>query len=331
MPTATIVREVEPTRPASAPSVVDPLDPRALQASGAAEHLELRDCERLRGRCSLWTADTPRLDGDAIGLIGHFSAADAGAAAALLRWSCDRAAAAGHATVVGPMDGSTWRSYRLVTWHGDAPQFFLEPGNPPAYPRYFEAAGFAPLAGYLSTLNLDLAVDDPRVPAALDRLRGQGIAIRPLDPSRFEEEMRAVHELSLAAFADNFLYTPIRFEQFLDLYLPLRPLLRPELVLLAERAGQLVGFVFGLPDMLEAKRGERVRTLIVKTVAVRPERACAGLGAVLVDQCQQAARRLGFTRAIHALMHDANPSRNIAARYGSLMRRYTLYSRAAAP
>ncbi|MBV8280753.1 MAG: N-acetyltransferase, partial [Candidatus Eremiobacteraeota bacterium] len=32
--------------------------------------------------------------------------------------------------------------------------------------------------------------------------------------------------------------------------------------------------------------------------------------------------------AIHALMHDANPSTRLSARFGAIMRGYTLFSKA---
>ncbi|MFP4145081.1 MAG: GNAT family N-acetyltransferase [Phycisphaeraceae bacterium] len=230
------------------------------------------------------------------------------------------------------MDGSTWRRYRLVTSRGDEPPFFLEPDNPGDWPQHFAAAGFDVLSRYCSTRLDDLGAGDARMPQALQRLGRAGVTIRPIDLSRFEEELRQVHTLSLDAFAGNFLYTPIRCEQFLAMYRPLREHLRRETVLLAEQAGELLGFVFGIPDLAQAQRGEAVDTIIIKTVAVRPGvRLAAGLGSILVDQCQQAAKRLGMGRAIHALMHENNRSRQIARGGGRLIREYALFARRLTP
>ena len=102
---------------------------------------------------------------------------------------------------------------------------------------------------------------------------------------------------------------------------------RAELVLLAEQGGRPVGNVFAIPDLAQAQRGQPVTTVIVKTLAVLPGRAQAGLGAVLLDGVHVAARRLGFTRSIHALMHETNQSRNLSAHYAQTIRRYTLFSR----
>jgi hypothetical protein len=75
-----------------------------------------------------------------------------------------------------------------------------------------------------------------------------------------------------------------------------------------------------------------LRTVIVKTVAILPGREWAGLGMLLLDHCQKAARASGFSRAIHALMYDGNASRNVSGAYaGRPIRRYTLYARRLAP
>ena len=52
-----------------------------------------------------------------------------------------------------------------------------------------------------------------------------------------------------------------------------------------------------------------------------------GLGGVLMDEVQQAARALGYRRAIHALMHDDNRSRRLSDRYARTIRRYALFSK----
>jgi GNAT superfamily N-acetyltransferase len=62
-------------------------------------------------------------------------------------------------------------------------------------------------------------------------------------------------------------------------------------------------------------------------MAVHPDHAGIGLGSVLMDRCQQAVRAAGFTRAIHALFHDANRSGKISGHTARVIRRYTLYAR----
>jgi GNAT superfamily N-acetyltransferase len=215
----------------------------------------------------------------------------------------------------------------VVDDRGREPPFFLEPNNPEAWPSHWTANGFLPLAHYTSALNEDLSHEDPRTDAVLERLPEQGIRIRRFDPARADQELRRIYALSLVAFRRNFLYSPIGESEFLVQNRAVLPAARPELILLAEREDQLVGFMFALPDALKARRGEPVDTVILKTIAVDPAFSGSGLGGAMLDLVQRAARRLGFRRAIHALMHEDNISRRISNRYGRTFRRYALFAR----
>jgi GNAT superfamily N-acetyltransferase len=279
------------------------------------------------GRCALWWRDPPPLPDQRLGLIGHYSATDAGAAAVLLRTACETLAAQGCTLAVGPMDGNTWQRYRLVTVRGEEPPFFLEPDNPDDWPAHFIDNGFTVLASYASALNTDLGREDPRTAEFARRVADHGVILRPLRLDHFEEELRAIHALSLTAFRNNFLYTPITLDDFLAQYSPIRQHVRPELVLLAEQGGALLGYIFAIPDLLKAKQGLPLDTVILKTVAVHPDHGGLGLGGLLVARCQEAARRLGFRRTIHALIHETNRSGRISSHTAAVFRRYALFAR----
>jgi GNAT superfamily N-acetyltransferase len=312
-------------------SPADPLhlDPAVLGRDAPDAHWMLPEERRaLRARCSLWWTRTPSLLDHRVGLIGHYAARDAAGASLLLERACRELAGRGCSVVVGPMDGSTWRRYRFVTERGSEPTFFLEPDNPDDWPDHFLALGFQPIAHYFSAVNCDLSREDPRVSYIADRLSAQGIRIRPLDPRRIEDDLRRIYAVSAVSFRNNFLYTPVAEADFLAQYRALLPVLRPELVLIAETADQPVGFIFAVPDLKQAERGHPIDTVIVKTLAVLPERAHAGLGSLLLAVCQRTASQLGYMRAIHALMHEQNASRNLSRRYAHPMRRYALFGKA---
>jgi predicted N-acetyltransferase YhbS len=303
------------------------LTPDVLARHRPDESWAVADGGNVVARCSLWWADAPPLAGQRIGAVGHYAAASADAAGPLLDHACQRLAANDCTLAVGPMDGNTWRRYRLLTDRGTEPPFLLEPDNPDDWPAHFTGSGFTPLAEYYSAVNDDLTQTDPRHGAVRRRIADRGITLRPLNPDRFEDELRAIHALSLASFTQNFLYTPIGEEEFLAQYRGVRPHVRPELVLMAEREGQLVGFLFMIPDLLQAKRGQPIDTVIFKTMAVHPEHRGSGLGGLLMALGHEAAHRLGYRRAIHALMHAANPSRRISGHTARTIRRYTLFAR----
>lgn len=296
-------------------------------AQRADAHLVVVRDEIVMARCSLWWTMVPPVPGEIPGVLGHFGAVDEAAALELLPAACAQLRRNGCTRVIGPMDGNTWRRYRLLTERGSEPTFFLEPDNPDVWPRWFAAAGFTTLATYFSGLNDDLSVSDPRLPRTWARLEAAGVRLRSLNPKDFIAELQRIYAVSAASFRENYLYTPISEAEFLAQYEAIRPHVRPELVLLAERDSAPVGFVFGIPDLAQAQRGEPVDTVVLKTVAVLPGRSQAGLGNVLVAHCQEAARALGFRRVIHALMHETNNSLNLSGHYAKPFRRYALFTR----
>lgn len=306
----------------------EPLDPKRIAADGADDHrIAIDENDEIVAQCSLWWRDTPAMPGQRVGLIGHYAAHSAEAGAMLLDDACRELSARESDLVIGPMDGSTWRRYRFITERGDEEPFFLEADNSDEWPEQFRAAGFETLAEYTSALGANLDSDDEALSKWESKARDAGISIRTLDADRFDSELKKLYGAVAESFEGNFLYTPISEGEFVGQYKQVEPFIRPELVLLAEREGRLVGFIFGVPDMAQAQRGETMDTFIVKTLGVVPSGRGLGLGNLLVARCQANAREVGFKRVIHALMIDANASRNISGHYARTIRRYTLYSR----
>ncbi|RIK40833.1 MAG: N-acetyltransferase [Chloroflexi bacterium] len=314
-----------------------PVTPQSPAMEDADAHwLALAANETPVARCSLWWRNTPPPpagmtdEQGTLGLIGHYAATDTAAGVALLEHTCRELATRNCTLAVGPLDGNTFRHYRLLTERTiEGPEhlpFFLEPDNPDDWPVHFTASGFAPLAHYFSAL-AELAPADPRTVALADQVAAHGVRVRNVEMAHFEAELQRIYQIVLQSFHENFLYLPISATEFFALYKPLRPLVEPELVLIAEHDDSPAGFLFALPDLAQAQRGERIDTVIIKTVGVVPALAGIGLGGLLVALAQERAFALGYRSAIHALMYEDNRSRKISARYARPMRRYTLFAR----
>lgn len=324
------VLEIEPGQPlpdARTDRGIPPVPDADLQLHKPDRHFIAIDNGSLVARCSCWWQRTPQRLDERIGAIGHYAAANRPAGQSVLGRASAALAAAGCTLAVGPMDGNAWRRYRFITSRGDAPSFFLEPDNPDDWPDHWLTSSFGPLATYTSAVNEDLAVEDSRTDAMRDTLLEARVVIRPIDPARVESELQRIFALSLEAFSGTFLYTPIDEPEFMASYRAVWPHVTPDLVLMAERGGELVGFMFAMPDVLQTMRGEAVDTVILKTMAVSNACRGMGLGGVLMDDVQHVARALGFRRAVHALMHERNRSRTLSARYARTIRRYTLFAR----
>jgi GNAT superfamily N-acetyltransferase len=298
------------------------LEAGKLQGDAPDQHLQLWNGDEFEARASVWFHG-PNVEGSAhTGLIGHYAAQSTGAGRTMLEAACEALQGAGCDMAIGPMDGSTWKSYRLVSDAGNEAPFFLEPRNPHDWNLHFLESGFDVLASYHSSLSLN-PTPDPRVPDVRERLLKNGITTRTANPARLEVELNELFEVALESFSENFLYTPISKEAFLQLYQPLLGQLPPQFIRIAEHDGRAVGFAFAVPDMLRARQD----TLILKTVGVRRGRVYAGLGRLLGDELHDLARAAGMPRVIHALMYDANVSANSSARTSAIIRRYALYAR----
>lgn len=313
----------------------DPIAPIAFEnlfhETPDAHWVLVKENGDLLARCSLWWKNAPPYPDNKLGLIGHYAAFDGDSGRALLRHACEQLVSNGCTMAVGPMDGSTWRHYRFITERGTEPPFFLEVDHPDDWPRHFISEGFTALANYTSALNSDLTRVDSRIPAIEARIAGMGIAIRQARPEKMDDELRRTYELSLKSFRDNFLYTPLVESEFLAQYRKVLPNVRPELVLLAERRDELVGFVFALPDLLQLKRGGPVDRFVMKTLAVVPECGSLGLGTLLMARSHEIARDLGYKACVHAFMHESNRSQTMSNRTAKIIRRYTLFSKPLAP
>ena len=295
-----------------------------VSSQKANEHICTSDGQ---ARCSLWWDVVPKIKNERIGVIGHFEVGSLDAGLVILEQAAARLRERGCTLAVGPMDGNTWRRYRVVIERGLEPAFFMEPDHPDIWPAVFESAGFFPAARYSSSLVDDLSRGDPRVGRVRERMDRAGVRIRDIDPLRIEEDLRMIYQVSIVSFAGNYLYTAMSEEVFLEQYLPFKDKIRPEMVLIAERDGQAVGYLFGIPDYAEAFRGLPVRTVIAKTLAILPGRQFGGLGLLLTAMLHERAQGLGYSRVIHALEHEGKHVGNMSEYFGKIMRRYALYSR----
>ncbi|MGH9549498.1 MAG: hypothetical protein ACRD3W_08985, partial [Terriglobales bacterium] len=241
-------------------------------------------CSNSRGvvtaSCSLWWNGTPRINGEQVGFIGHYDANDEACGAELLEDALQYLTRKNCAIAVGPVDGSTWRNYRFITGSSDVPLFFLENQNPPHWPVHFLKGGFDVCARYFSAINSDLSRRDPRAEDIRSKLSRDGVSFRTFDMSRKIDELKSILAVSRAAFERNFLYSDISDLEFFAKYTPLLQFLSPELVIMMERRGELVGFCLTVPNYPEGAKPSRA---ILKTLARIPDRSLAGAGRLMLD------------------------------------------------
>ena len=273
---------------------------------------------------ALWFKNTPIYNGEHIGTIGGLEIDHSPAASNFLT-ACAQCLHQQHncTTVVGPMNGNTWLQHRLILESTGRDPFFMEPMEQKHFHDAFLSAGFSLFSEY-SSASIDLTIDQKNYERLENKLTKSGIRIRKIDMENFTDDLNALFDLSLISFSKNFLYTPISREQFLAKYLAARDHIDPDFVVVAERDGQLVAYVFALPDLAAPQFGKQP-ALIVKTLAALPDHTLSGIGTLLVAKAQQIAKDKGYTEAIHALQYESNSSKRISKRFtAETFRRYGL-------
>lgn len=263
-------------------------------------------------RLSIWR-EAPSLDGARTAALGAFACESPETGARAIREAMAKLKAEGFGAVLGPMDGSTWGKHRLVVDSDGRPPFLMEPANPAQYVEAFERSGLRVVSRYVSA---DRPADLP--PSGTPTT--PGIVLRHFDPAKAEAELTRIHALSLESFASNHFYVPISQEDFLDSYRPVLKAIDPDLVFIAENEhGDLKGFLFALPNLAE---GAKPQSVILKTYASQAK----GAGSMLANAFHAMARRKGFSRVIHALMHESNLSAQHSGNTGGkVFRRYALW------
>lgn len=286
---------------------------------GALMEEVTRDFRTAGAQCRVWFTGVPSFQEMKTAAVGEFSCDSAEDGRNLLAEVEEQLRGEGFQFMLGPMDGNTWQNYRFVIDSDGSPPFFLEPQNPQHYPTAFCDAGFQLVASYASARAENFQLRG--MAGYANRLSRAGITIRSLDLAEPDAELEKMYVLASDAFAKNFLYTPISWEEFLNLYRPVLEKLNPDHVILAEdETEKLQAFLFAIPNWAQGGEPDQ---LIIKTYASR----YPGLGGYLAELIHERANTDGYRSVIHALMHQENKSKRNSEKYGGTFRRYGLFGR----
>ncbi|MCP4317895.1 MAG: hypothetical protein GY789_18200 [Hyphomicrobiales bacterium] len=260
--------------------------------------------------------DAPAWDGKRTAALGQFKFGSVDGGRELIARTSTMLKAEGFSALIAPMDGDTWHSYRAVSESDGSPAFLMEPESGPHDVAVLAERGFKPISGYVSmrVSTVDAITEQPHNAADVEVINWDG--------QQAEDFFGEVYDFSVEGFARNAFYKPITRDEFLGLYMPYVAFLKKELIFFARKpGGQLVGFLFGIPDYTQ---GPQTKTAILKTYASSQR----GVGHLLADAFHRNALEVGFDTTIHALMHDDNISRERSRMHGAdVFRRYALYGR----
>jgi GNAT superfamily N-acetyltransferase len=194
----------------------------------------------------------------------------------------------------------------------DSDPMVMMPYNPPHYGTLLEQAGLRKvkdLFAYLSNANTISMDKIERV--AEKALRQTGVRVRPIDMKNFQADAERIWEIYNAAWERNWGFVPMSREEFLHMGKEMKQILKPDLALIGEVDGRMVGFSLALPDVNQALKpaGGRllptglikilyyqrlIRSVRVLLLGVVEEYRASGLAAGFYATLVRNARRLGF-------------------------------------
>ena len=292
--------------------------------------------------------------GPGTGNFGMFEASSQSVGDALMAEAEQWLRAEGMTRVLGPLSLSVWDEPGLLTKGHDHSPTVMMGHHKAAYERWIEAAGYKP-AKQLSTWDLNICQDFPPL---INRIiqsgeRNSRITVRKVDKAKFDEEAAIILSILNDAWSDNWGFVPLTDREIAYAGKKLKPIVREDLIRIAELEGRPVAFMMTLPDLNEplkslngslwpfgwAKlllwlRNPRVRTMRVPLMGVLKEhqgsRLASQLAFMMIEYIRRASvAHYGATRGeIGWILDDNEGMIAIADALDSQINRcYTLYEK----
>jgi GNAT superfamily N-acetyltransferase len=247
------------------------------------------------------------------GFFGFFECVnDRAVADALLqrarRWVFDR----GAKFLRGPVNPSTNYELGILVEGFDSDPMVMMPYNAEYYPALLEQVGLRKSKDLWAWLSNANTIDIDKIGRVADKVLGStGVKVRPIDMKNFDADVERVWNVYNSAWERNWGFVPMSKEEFKLQGKEMKQILKPELVLLGEVEGRVVGFALALPDInqaLKPAQGKLLPTGIIKilyyqrlvksvrvlALGVVEEYRASGVAAAFYATLVRNARKLGY-------------------------------------
>jgi GNAT superfamily N-acetyltransferase len=231
----------------------------------------------------------------------------------------------------------------------DSPPVFMMSHNPPFYGRLLEDAGMQGVKDLVA-----FWVDDPtqiqhRGRGIIDRiLKRERASVRSLDLKQFRQEVDRVKEVYNSAWSLNWGFVPMTDAEFEHMARSFRPVVDPDLCLIAEVDGEPVGVALAVPNLNEAIRHlpdgrlfpfgwakflwykRKVSSMRVLTLGFKPRFQHSGLGTAFYIRTFDTGVARGYSTGEASWILDDNHEmvRALERMGARKYRRYRIYDRA---
>ena len=282
------------------------------------------------------------------GFFGFFECDDDTAASrALFQAAGDWLHAQGMTCIRGPANPTLNYECGLLIDGFDTPPFFMMTHNRPWYAHLVENAGFGKIEDMFAFYGKTSMLDgiDPKLATMIQGVKERfGVTLRPLDKSRFAEEVRMFLHIYNESLGGTWGFVPLTPGEVDHMAASLKYLIEPELAIVAEVGGKPVGAVFCLLDynprikaidgrlfpfgflrlLWNKKAIKRLRAISTNVV---PEYQAWGIGLVLMSGLYERFIKWGLEEVEFSWVLESNYlSRRTLERGGAIVtKKYRMY------
>jgi len=282
------------------------------------------------------------------GFFGFFECDDDTAASrALFQAAGDWLHAQGMTCIRGPANPTLNYECGLLIDGFDTPPFFMMTHNRPWYAHLVEDAGFGKIEDMFAFYGKTSMLDgiDPKLATMIEGVKERfGVTLRPLDKSRFAEEVRMFLHIYNESLGGTWGFVPLTPGEVDHMAASLKYLIEPELAIVAEVGGKPVGAVFCLLDynprikaidgrlfpfgflklLWNKKAIKRLRAISTNVV---PEYQAWGIGLVLMSGLYERFIKWGLEEVEFSWVLESNYlSRRTLERGGAIVtKKYRMY------
>lgn len=247
----------------------------------------------------------------------------------------------------GPTNPSLNYELGLLIDGFDSPPTFMMTYNPPYYERLIENYGFRKtqdLYAFWGHIDMLPGIAAKLAPIAHQIVERYDVKLRPLDRSRFQQDVEMFLDLYNRSLANTWGFVPMSDGEVKQLAGELKQIIVPEMALCAQIDGRVVGAAFGLPDynprikeidgrlfpfgFIHLLRNRRaIKRIRMISTNVLPEYQRMGVGLVLMQGLVPKAIEWGLEEAEFSWVLESNKLSYGALKKGGakIVKTYRLY------
>ncbi len=246
----------------------------------------------------------------------------------------------------GPMNFSTNEECGFLLEGYDSSPMLMMPYNPPYYHALIENHGMQKSKDLFAYI-----LDTPdELPEKIHRVAGiasrYGITVRQIDKKNFEHDMKIFKEVYNSAWAKNWGFIPLTDEERVFLGNNLKPVVVPDMTIIAEKGNEPIGFLGLLPDynfVLKHVKGrlnpltiikalyysKKIKDLRMLLLGTKPEYRNKGVDAMLFREAFKGVKRGGYKRVDFSwILEDNIPVQRLVEMIGGrLYKKYRIYEK----